>query len=594
MPDYAEAHNNRGTALNDLMRLEEAIASYDKAIALKPDFAAAHNNRGVVLNDLMRPEEAIASYDKAIALKLDFAEAHYNRGAALNALRCLKEAIASYDKAIALKQDYAEAYFNRGNALRDLNRPEEALVSYGRAIALKPEYDFLYGTWLHTKMTICDWRNFKSEVDELIGKLKDAKKASVPFSFLSISGSLELQRKAAEIWTLAKYPENKLLHQIVKRQRRKKIRIGYFSADFREHPVAILTAELFERHNRSQFEIIAFSFDSNTKDDMRQRLKTAFDNFIDVSNRSDREVTLLARDLEIDIAVDLGGLTKGNRTRIFAMRAAPVQVNYLGYSGTMGANYIDYLIADTALIPAPHQKYYSEKVVYLPHSYMPNDPKRIISDRLFDRAKLGLPQSGFVFCCFNNSYKLNPSIFDRWMSILYKVEGSVLWLSDNNLTAVANLKREASIRGVNPERLVFAKRMPLLSDHLARHPLADLFLDTLPCNAHATTCDALWAGLPVLTCIGDAFAGRVAASLLTAIDLPELITSTPQQYETIAIELANNPVKLQNITRKLAKNRLTAPLFNIQLYTKHIEAAYAAMYDRYQADLPPDHIYVPQ
>ena len=593
-PDLVEAYNNRANALNELKRHEEALASYDKAIALKPDYAEAYNNRGAALRNLKRHDEALASCDKAIALKPDLVEAYTNRASALNALKRHEEALASYDKAIALKPEFAEAYYNRGNTLRDLNRPEESLASYDKAIALKPDFEFLLGDLMHTKMKICDWSNLETQIAQLVHKIDRGEKVSPPFPLLADTNSAELQRKAAEIYALARHPLDNALPKIAKRSRREKIRIGYFSADFREHPTAFLTAELFERHNRSQFEVTAFAFGLDTRDSMRQRLEAAFDKFIDVRTRSDRDVALLARNLEIDIAVDLGGFTADSRTNIFAMRAAPLQVNYLGFPGTMGSEYIDYLIADPTLILAPHQKHYVEKIAYLPNSYMPNDSKRPISDQMFARVEFGLPQIGFVFCCFNNSYKLHPYIFDCWMRILKKVEGSILWLSENNATAAANLKKEAAIRGVNPNRLVFAKRMPMLADHLARHRLSDLFLDTLPYNAHTTASDALWAGLPVLTRIGETFSGRVAASLLNAIGLPELITTTPQAYETLAIELATNPEKLTAINHKLADNRLTTPLFDTQLFTKHIEAVYTAMYERYQADLPPDHIYVPQ
>jgi predicted O-linked N-acetylglucosamine transferase (SPINDLY family) len=326
---------------------------------------------------------------------------------------------------------------------------------------------------------------------------------------------------------------------------------------------------------------------------MRVRLKGAFDKFIDVRNMSDRDVAVLARGLEIDIGVDLNGFTGDARTSIFAMRAAPVQVSYLGYPGTTGADYIDYLIADPMLIPAAHRAHYTEKVVYLPNTYQPNDRKRQISDKGFTRSELFLPQEGFIFCCFNNNYKTTPDVFDSWMRILGRVDGSVLWLLEDNEIAVRNLKKEASARGIDPNRLVFAPRMTL-PDHLARHRVADLFLDTLPYNAHTTASDALWAGLPVLTQIGETFAGRVAASLLNAAGLPELITTTRDAYEALAIELASNPAKLASIRQKLSDNRLTTPLFDTTLFTKHIEAAYTAMYERHQAGLPPDHIHVPQ
>jgi predicted O-linked N-acetylglucosamine transferase (SPINDLY family) len=326
---------------------------------------------------------------------------------------------------------------------------------------------------------------------------------------------------------------------------------------------------------------------------MRQRTSAAFDKFIDVSNYPDRQVAMLARKLEIDIAVDLKGFTTDSRTGIFALRAAPIQVNYLGYPGTMGADYIDYLIADRILIPASDQKYFSEKIVLLPNSYQVNDRKRRIADKMFTRAEAGLPEHGFVFCCFNNNYKITPGMFDRWMRILGRVEGSVLWLYQDNASAAANLIKEAAARGISPQRLVFARLIPL-PDHLARHRVADLCLDTLPYNAHTTASDALWTGVPVVTQIGETFAGRVAASLLNAIGLPELVTSTAQAYEDLAIELATRPEKFAAIKSKLDANRLTTPLFDCRRFTEHIERAYTAMYERYQAGLPPAPIDVPQ
>jgi predicted O-linked N-acetylglucosamine transferase (SPINDLY family) len=370
--------------------------------------------------------------------------------------------------------------------------------------------------------------------------------------------------------------------------RRQKIRIGYFSADFKNHPVAFLIAELFELHDRRQFELVGFSF-VMANDEMRKRLVKSFDQFIEVGRKSDIEVAQLCRSFDVDIAVDLTGLTQDARTGIFAHRAAPIQVNYLGYPGTMGAEYIDYIIADKILISPEFQSCYSEKVVYLPNSYQVNDRKRVISEKIFTRQELGLPVNGFVFCCFNNNYKILPQTFEGWMRTLKSVEDSVLWLLQDNLWAAQNLKKEAQNQGIDAQRLVFAERMPL-PDHLARHRLADLFLDTFPYNAHTTTSDALWAGLPVLTLIGQSFASRVAASLLNTIGLPELIANTQEEYEALAIELALNTKRLADIKLKLAKNRLSTPLFNTPLFTKNLEAAYIQMYERHHSGLEPDHI----
>ena len=590
-PDYVEAHNNRGNALMDLKRPVDALASYDKAIALKPDFAEAYYNRGVALKELKRSADALASYDKAIALKPDFAEAYNNRGVALKDLKRSADALASYDKAIALKPDFAEAYNNRGVALKDLKRPVDALASYDRAIALKPDLAEVEGLRLLTKMQLCDWSNFDAECRHLILSVRNGNVITQPFTFLNFSSSPGDQFQCAKLWITNKYPPfDKPIWQ-GDRYDHDRIRVAYLSADFGEHAVSLLAAGMFECHDKSRFDVTAISLGPDDNSKMRQRLKASFEHFIDANTYSDDQIANLIRSMEVDILVDLMGFTGDSRTSICARRSAPIQVNYLGYPGTMGAQYIDYIIADRIVISENQHEFYSEKIVFLPNSYQPNDRERHIADRIFTRAEVGLPQEGFVFCCFNNNYKILPDIFDIWMRILKQVVGSVLWILEDNATASTNLRKEAVARGVSAERLIFAKRVPP-SDHLARHRLADLFLDTLPYNAHTTASDALWAGLPVLTCLGETFAGRVAASLLNAIRLPELITTTLEDYERLAIELATNPEKLARIKRTLADNRLTTPLFDTKLFTRHIEAAYSAMYERHKVGLAPDHIVV--
>jgi len=541
----------------------------------------------------VRKKSYVISFDQAITLEPDYAEALYNRGNTLRELKRLEEALASYDKALALKPDYADAYNNRANVLKALKRYEEAISNYDKAIALKPDYEFVLEDLIFTKMIICDWNNLETQVAQLVHKIEFAEKVSSPFPILSISDSAELQRKTAEIFILAKHPASKALPEIPKRPRRDKIHIGYFSADFREHAVAFLAAELFERHNRSQFEVTAFSFGPNTRDGMRGRLEAAFDKFIDVRNQSDKDVASLARKLEIDIAVDLGGVTQDSRTDIFAIRAAPIQVNYLGYPGTMGADYIDYIVADRFVIPDMQQQHYSEKVIYMPDTFQANDSNRLISDRTPSRANVGLPENAFVFCSFNNSYKITATFFDIWARLLREIDGSVLWLLGDNADVKRNLQNEIERRGVDSTRLIFASRVPY-SEYLARYRLADLFLDTSPFNGGTTASDALWVGLPLITCSGEAFAARMAGSLLRAIGMPELITESTTDYEALALKLARDPDLMTSIKTRLARNRSSHPLFNAQRFTHHIEAAYTAMYERYQADLLPDHIYVPR
>jgi protein O-GlcNAc transferase len=591
-PDYAEAYSNRGIALKELKRHEEALVSCDKAIALQPNYAEAYSNRGIALKELKRHEEALVSCDKAIALKPHFAEAYSNRGIALKELKRHEEALISYDTAIALKPHFAEAYCNRGIALKELKRLEEALVSYDKAIALKP--DLADGSSFVIRMKICEWVDVEDEIVSLENALSTGANALSPFTLLVFPQSPASQLKNARRFIQSKHPKNDRLGAVQTVQRHDRTRIGYFSADFRNHATSNLMCGVFHRHDKSKFETFAFSF-NRSNDSMTSRLRQAFDRFFDVQNMSDEQIAVLARDNEIDISVDLMGFTADCRTGIFAYRAAPIQVNYLGFPGTMGSDYIDYIISDEVIIEKSQQTFYAEKVAYLPNSYQGNSYRddMFSSEKVFARQEVGLPDTGFVFCCFNNNYKITPDVFEIWMRILKQLKGSVLWLLEDNPTAAINLRKEASSRHVDPDRLIFAPRMSL-PEHLARHRLADLFLDTLPYNAHTTASDSLWAGVPVLTRIGETFAGRVAASLLTAIGLPELITTSLEAYEALAIDLATNPEKLSSIKNKLAQNRLTAPLFDSDCLTRHLEAAYTAMYERYQADPPPDHMYVPQ
>ncbi len=591
-PEIAYAHSNRGAALSSLHRHEEALRSFERAAELMPDYAEAQNNKANALACLKRLDESILSYDRAIAIRSQYAEAHYNRGNALKELKRLDEAVRSYDRAIALKPDFAEAHCNRGNALKELQRWDEALASYDAARAIKPDMDFLLGAWLYAKLQVCDFSDLDTRIEEVSEALRQNKRVCTPFQMLAISGSPELQRRAAELYVAtqptsgdAQPPEHRNL-------RDGKIRLGYFSADFHDHATMHLMAGLFERHDRSRFELIAFSFGPDKADEMRMRAVRAFDQFIDVRDRTDAAVALLARTLGVDIAIDLKGFTQDNRAGIFAARSAPIQVNYLGYPGTMGADYMDYIVADRTLVPADAKRHYREKIVFLPNSYQANDRNRFNASETPDRGALGLPPSGFVFCCFNNSYKITPAIFDSWARILMACPQSVLWILSDNAMAANNLKKEARARNVDGDRLIFAPRVPM-ADHLARLRSADLFLDTLPYNAHTTASEALWAGLPVLTCAGDAFAGRVAASVLDAVGLPELVTSSPAAYETLAIELAGNPDRLASIRRRLACRRLDSPLFDTELFTRHIEAAYTAMHERRRTGLPPTDIDIP-
>lgn len=589
-PDQPEAYNNRGTALLELSRPAEALTSYDKAIALKATYVEAYNGRGNALLDLKRPIDALASYDKAIGLKPD-ARTYHNRGNVLHELKRYEEAVGSYDKAIALQPHFVEAYLNRGNVLQDARRHEQALASYDKALDLDPNLAVAKGRRLHSKMQICNWTDFDSELAELISSLRKGNLVFDPFQLLALPSSADDQLRCAQQYVAA----NDWLTEKPVRQacqyNNGRIRVAYLSADFRRHPGAYLIAGLIEQHDRLRFEIIGVSFGVDDGSEIRKRLVAAFDRFYDVQTKNDEEVTQLLGDLQVDIAVDRNGHSSGNRMGIFARRPAPIQVGFLGYPGTSGTNFIDYIIADEMVVPLEQQQSFTEKIVHLPDCYQANDRKRQITENIPMRRGVGLPEHGFVFCCFNNSFKIIPTMFDRWMRILKQVEGSVLWLLAANAAGESNLRKEAETRGVNPDRLIFARRVPM-PDHLARSRQADLFLDTLPYNAHTTASDALWVGLPVLTCRGETFAGRVAASLLNAISMPELITTNLDDYEQLAIELATNPEKLARIKQRLDDNRLTTPLFDTKLFARNLEAAYSTMYKRHQAGLTTDHIVV--
>ena len=591
-PDYAIAYYNMGVTLQDQGNLEEAIEAYSKALAIKPDYADAYNNMGYALHDQKNLEEAIEAYGKALDIKPDYVVVYYNMGVTLQEQENLEGAIKSYGKALAIKPDYVDAYYNIANALKDQGKFEEAIEFYIKALAIKPDYESLLAQKLFWQSYICDWN---STVEDLkrVPELGTARKYVQPFFLLAFEDAPARHHTRSKIYANGKYPQKPLTFQVKSSKKRGRIRIGFFSSDFKEHPVAYLIVNMLEQHNSNQFEIFGYSLHGSQQSEMRQRLSNSFDNFADVQGMTDKAIALQARQDGIDIAIDLNGYTQHARTGIFAYRAAPIQINYLGYPGTMGAEFIDYILADHVLIPEDKRQHYSEQIIYLPNTYQPTDSTRIISDKVITREDMGLPRENFVFCCFNNNYKISPAEFDIWMRLLKNVEGSVLWLLKSNKWSEQNLKRQAECRGVNAEQIIFADRLPQ-SEHLARLRLANLFLDTFNYNAHTTTSDALWAGLPVVTKMGQGFAARVAGSLLKAVGLPELITQNEEDYEILILELATNPKKLAKIKGKLATNRLTQPLFNTKLYTKHLEEGLKQAYQNYSKGNPPKKIIVPR
>ncbi len=589
-PSNPDAWLNYGLSMANLGFYEVAIPLYDRVLGLRPDYAEAWSNKGIAFAELKQFHNAIKNYDKALSLRPNFFEAWSNKGNVLLEVKSFDEAISLFDKSLSLNPNYARAWSNKGAALNELRRYEEAITNFSKALSLKKDIDWLRGDLLHVKMRICSWLDFNDSLNDLSKRIEANEKVANPFKLLALIDDSLLHQKNSKIFVNDKYQKNILLGDISKNPINEKIRVGYFSFDFRMHAVSILMAELFELHDKSKFEIIAFSFGVEDESLLRLRVSKAFDQFIDVSGMSDLDIAKLSRELHIDIAVDLGGHTAGARTSIFAYRAAPIQVSYLGYLGTMGAEYIDYIFSDSTIIPVCLQKFYTEKIAYLP-TYQVNDRKRQISDKQFTRAELSLPETGFVFCCFNNNYKILPATFDGWMRILKAVDGSVLFLYAENEWVEQNLKNEAIARSIDAKRLVFGKHISP-DEYLSRYQACDLFLDTFPYNAGTTASDALWAGLPILTLMGQSFASRMAASILNAIGLPELITNTQAEYEALAIELALSPPKLTEIKSKLTNNRLTNPLFDTPLFTKNIEAAYIKMYERYQNDLQPENLFV--
>jgi protein O-GlcNAc transferase len=583
-PDFAEAHYNRATLLQQQARLDEALAAYRQAIKFRPHYVDAINNAGIVLQELGRADEAVALYRQILAATPPHAGALNNFATAQLATGSPSDAIATLQQALALKPDFPEACTNLGNAWRELGDLEQAIGAYQNALRLRPDDADAFSQLVYHRWRACDWGDYDICHDKLVEMVRQGARLP-PFYLLATSASSADQLKCATQWAQSITPPP---HEIFRHAAPVpgRIRLGYLSGDLQQHATAHLMAELFERHDRGRFEVIAYSYGRHDGSPMRARLDCAFDRFVDISSLSHRAAAERIHQDGIGILVELKGYTHQARPRIAAYRPAPVQVNYLGFPATMGAGFIDYLIADEIVVRPSEQAFFSEQVVRLPGCYQVNDRKRETATLAASRSDCGLPADGFVFCSFNNSYKITPVMFDIWMRLLSAVPGSVLWLLEANPLVSRNLRSEAEKRGVDPDRLVFA---PIVAsaDHLARHRNADLFLDTLPCSAHTTASDALWAGLPVLTCAGNTFAGRVAASLLQAVGLPELITASLMDYERTALALARDAPRLTALRATLRKNRDTAPLFDLPVVTRNIEAAYLRMWERWCAGREP-------
>ena len=597
-PGSIEALSNLAKARAESWNFGAALAAYDELIARGAADHVIVMDRGVALMHLGRLGEAMAHFDKAVELAPDYAPAWQNRALLLVDLNRYDEALENSGRALELRPGYAEALAIRGYTLSGLKRYEEACVALERAFALKQNIPYVCGVLLHTRLLICDWGSRKDEFAELVYRAAAVETPSVPFALLATPLSAAQIRQCTQTYLAFKLPYSPVPWS-APNYRHERIRVGYFSSDFYDiHPVGLAMARLIELHDRDRFEVLGVSFSQDKQTPISPRLAKSFDRLLEIGHLAGAQALDFIRRQEIDIAVDLSGHTQGGRPELFLERVAPVQVNYLGYPGTLGAGLMDYIVADARVIPEADRRHFAESVAYLPHSYFPAhglsqppDPPGS-SSREALKAGAGLPGQGFVFCCFNNSYKIEPAVFGIWMRLLRRVEGSVLWLSAHSEAAVENLRREAARRGVAPERLIFAPRLPERADHLRRVRLADLFLDTFYYNAHTTACDALAAGVPVLTCYGETFAGRVASSLLHAVGLPELVAHSHADYEEKAWLLATQPERLSALKAKLEKNRASHPLFDTTGLVRHLESAYGQMFERHRAGTAPGHIFV--
>jgi protein O-GlcNAc transferase len=583
-PLDAEGLANRSEALLKLGRTEEALAGIARALRASPQNAIVLNAHGSILRALRRHEEALASFERAIAFNPQLATAHGSRGNVLLEMRRVHEAVESFDRALALVPDWVEALHDRAIALLRLQRLESAEQALARCLELDPAIPYARGVRLHARLQQADWRDYDALVAEVIAANERGERADEPLSFLALSGSARAQLRCAlnsredhgvpsatPLWSGRRFGHER-------------IRVAYLSADFGEHAVSYLMAGVFEEHDRRSFEPIGVALRPGSGPYF-ERVRAGCERFIEAGSRSDEEVARLLREMEVDIAVDLGGYTEGARVAILAHRPAPVQLSYLGYPGTLGTSYIDYLLADAYVIPPATRAHYAERVVYLPECFQANDQRRV-SPVTVGRDAAGLPGHGVVLCAFNASFKINPRLFDVWCHILRAVPQSVLWLLGGTETTRANLQREAEARGVASGRLIFAQRCSY-DQHLARMTAADLYLDTQPFSAGASASDALWAGVPVITCPGEAFAARMAGSLLQALRLPELAVESLDRYERLAIELVSDPERLCQVKRTLVEQRESASLFNTARFCRHLERGYALMHERAQCGEAP-------
>jgi len=582
IPNEGVALYSLAVVLMERFGAERALPVVERGVQAASTFPPIWYAAGAVQQRLGLRDAAIKSYDKALELKPDYVEALINSGTLLREQLDHHAAIDRFNRALALKPDHLNAMSNLAIMLTEFKRSQEAVAMFERLLAIKPDFEYGVGSICYERMHACDWSHFDSDVAKILEGIEAGKPIAKSLGVMSITDDAAVHHRCAEIFAAHRYTPRHAPLWTGERYRHDRIRIAYVSPDLREHPVGHLMAGIFERHDRRRFETIAISIGANDGSRLRQRMVDCFDHFIDARMMESRKIAELMREMEVDVAIDLAGFTADSRSEVFGMRPAPVQVNYLGYPGTMGTQYMDYIVADRHVIPPEHAQHYNEQVVYLPDAYLPAASGLQIAERTPTRAECGLPDEGVVFCSFNHDYKIAPHVFAVWTNLLREVPGSVLWLMSRSPLSQKNLRAEAAARGVDPDRLVFAQRVPRVEDHLARYRQADLFLDTHPYNAHTTCADALMAGLPVVTCMGGAFPSRVAGSLLHAAGIPELVTSSLADYQALALQLARDPARLAAIKAKLAGNRTTTALCDADAFTRNLEAIYTSMWRQAQ------------
>ena len=565
----------------------QSIKFFEKAIEINPNISETYNNLGNVYYEFKQFNIAIENYNKALKIKPNFALSYYNRAKALQEINQKQEAISDYDKAISINNNFSAAYKNLGNLYMELKILDKSIYNHVQALKINPNMSYLNGTIIQSKCGLSEWANFKEDKLFLENNILSGKKTTSPFPTILIYDSPSLQKKAIEIFVKSEFKNPKKIK--LEKIKNEKIKIGYYSSDFHNHATMYLMANLFELHDKNKFEIYAYSFGPDDGSKIRKRVMKTFDKFFDVKSKTTKEIVQHSRELNLDIAVDLKGFTNNNRFDLFIERCAPIQISYLGFPGTTSSDCIDYLIADKIVIPEENKNYYSENIIYLPNSYQVNDSNPDLSEKIFSKKDFNLPENKFIFCCFNHNFKILPDMFEIWMKILKKVKNSVIWLLIDNETAQNNLKKILVSNDIDPNRMIFAGRLPH-SEHIIRLGLADLFLDTFPCNAHTTASDALRSSLPIITIKGNSFASRVASSLLSSVGLEELITKSGKEYEELAVKIAENKNFYKEIKDKLKKNIIDMPLFNSKLFTKKLESAYIEVYKNYNENIKPETI----